>query len=274
MLIEEKLCKWLAAGLALYKAHPLMIESIFFDQSQTGSPVFAGPGIVVDLEKLWLPDEYLGGRFRWAGQEFPILSNTAQQLTVDGHPELLEPQEPFCYQIIPPSVAGLAQLLETEKFTFSSAFHQVPTTMPAITVRLEKDEQSDTYLGENVEHYAEDGIEFDMRSQGITGSYLLSFWAINREAVLWLYAWAMHYALNSMPAFNSWGLYDVALSGSDLDPTLQYLAERVYTRHLLFSCTRIERAVSTREVEWVSAFCVKVCAQYAQFHTQIVPAME
>jgi hypothetical protein len=273
VLVEEKLCKWLTAGLALYKAHPLMIESIFYEGSQCGHPSALSDGMLVDLEKIWIPDEYAGGTLRWGASTFPILSNTTDTLTLTGDPSLVEPLDPFFYQIVPPAVAILTHFLTTETFTVLSSFAQVPTQMPCFTMRLERDAQSDTYLGENLERYAVDGVEFDLRSQGITGSYLLSIWTVNREATLYLYAWLMHYCLNSLPAFATWGLFDVALSGSDLDPALQYLAERAYTRHLLLTATRIERAVTTREVEWVSSFCIRVLAHYAQLRT-CVPAME
>jgi hypothetical protein len=269
VLIEPKLAAWLTAGLALYRANPLMIESIFFDSSQTGWPTFGAPGMVTDLEKLWIPNEYAGGVFRWAGEDFPLVSHTGQVLAVTGDPSLLENTEQLPYQIVPPAVQGLTELLNTEKFAVLTTFAQVPTQMPAITIRLEKDEQSDTYLGEALEHYGVDGVEFDVRTQGMTGAYLLSIWSTNREATLWLYAWLLHYCLNSVPQMNTWGLYDIAFAGSDLDPTLQYLAERVYTRHLLLTATRTERAVSTREVEWVSGLCVKVCAHYATLQTTV-----
>ena len=272
MLVEEKLCKWLAAGLALYKAHPLMIESIFFDASQTGSPTALDNGILVDTEKVWIPDEYAEGMLRWGPATFPILSNTTDTLTLTGNPSLV-PVELPCYQIVPPSAVGLTQFLTKEKFAFPSAFAQVPTQMPAITIRLERDAQSDSYLGEDLHSYAVDGIEFDVRSQGITGSYLLSIWTENRNATLWTYAWLMHYALNSLPAFSTWGLYDVSFSGSDLDPALQFLAERTYARHFLLTATRIERAVSTKTVEWVSDLCIQVCAAYARIALQ-VPIMD
>ena len=272
MLIEPRLQRWIEAGLALYKAQPLMIEPVFYDASQSGWPQFAGPQTVHDPEKFWLPDEYAGGRFRWAGQDFSIVGNTSQTLTVAGDPGSLDNVENLPYQIIPPAVAGLTELLQTKTFTVLTEFAQVPTQMPCFTLRLEKDEQAHTYLGESLEHYAVDGVEFDVRSQAVTGSYLVSIWTVNREATLWLYAWLVNYLQNSIPMFNTWGLYDIGLVGSDLDPTLQYLAERTYARHLLLTATRMERAVTTRNVEWVSSFCVKVLAHYARLHTT-VPAM-
>ena len=274
MLLEQKLGAWLLAGIDLYKQHPLMIEAIFFDQSQVGWPVFTGPSTFVDSEKLWIPNEYAGGVLRWGGQDFPILGNTAQAVTVQGDAEAVDNVEGLPYQIIPVAVAGLTEfLMTTDKFTVSTAFNQVPTSMPCFTLRLEKDDQSDTYIGENLEQYAVDGVEFDVRSQGITAAYLITIWTNNPDATLWLYSWLLNWGLNSLPVFTTWGLYNVAFSGSDIDPTLQYLAERTYTRHLLFTCTRIERAVTTREVEWVSSFCVKVLAHYAQLRT-LVSAME
>jgi hypothetical protein len=273
VLVEEKLCKWLTAGLARYAANPLMVESVFFDMSQIGFPSFTGPGVFADQEKSWVPNEYEGGTLRWAGEAFAILGNTADELVIAGDASALENVDALPYQIVPPAVHGLLEFLKTEKFSVLSSFAQVPTQMPAITIRLERDAQADTYLGENLEHYGVDGTEFDIRSQALTGSYLLSIWSQNREATLWMYALLMTMALESMATFATWGLYDITLSGSDLDPALQYLAERTYTRHLLFTATRVERAISTRDVEWVSDFCVKVFAQYARLATTI-PAME
>jgi hypothetical protein len=238
-------------------------------------PTFLGAGVLEDDEKYWLPDEYAGGTVRWAGATFPITSNTTTQLTVIGDPSLLTPtiDMPW-YQVIPPAVAGLTEFLQVNDVEVLTAFAQVPTKMPAITIRLERDSQGDTYLGESLKHYATDGVEFDVRQQTMTGAYLLSLWTVNREATLWAYAWLQNWALNSMGLFSSWGLYDVTFAGSDLDPALQYLAERTYTRHMLFTATRMERAVMTRNVEWVSRLCIKVCAEYARLTDNIIPVMD
>lgn len=277
MVVEDKLCKWLTAGLALYKANPRMIESVFFDASQCGWPRFTAPNLVVDEAKRWLPDEYAGGVFRWGGESFPIVGNAIQALTLGGDAESVEP-DGLEYQIVPPAAAGLTQFLDTEKFSILSSFAQVPTQMPAVTIRLEKDEQGDTYIGDSIQRTAVEGVEFAIRSQALTGSYLLSIWTQNREATLWTYSWLQHYALNSLGAFNSWGLYDVGFSGSDLDPALQYLAERTYTRHLLLTASRIERAVTLQtsgsghgEVEWVHDICLKVLTHYQTFDVRVAP---
>ena len=275
MILEAKIAAWITAGLALYKAHPLMIESIFYDSSQTGVPTFLDDGVLVDAQKRWLPDEYAGGTVRWGGATFPIVGNTTDTVTLAGDPSLLAPLEPFCYQIVPPDVAAFTDLLLTKKCAVSTVFNQVPTQTPAFTIRLERDTQGDTYIGESLKQYVIDGVEFDVRSQALTGNYLISIWDENRLATLWLYAWLHHWGLNSLPAFSTWGLYDVAFSGSDLDPATQFLAERVYARHMLFTASRMERAVSTREpIAWVSGLCIKVCAQYALLNETIYPVME
>lgn len=273
MIVEMKLQKFIEAQIAAYRANPLMAEQIFFDQSQTGWPSLTGPGVFGDKEKAWLLDEFAGGILRWAGAIFPILANTAQQLTVTGDTADVDNIDGLPYQLVPPSVAGLTELLQNEKFVVLTSFAQVPTVMPAITIRLEKEEQAETYLGETLEHYAIDGVEFDLRSQAIQGNYLLSIWSVNREATLWIYAWLANALLNNMGVFNTWGLYDISMSGSDLDPQLQYLAERVYARHLLLTATRMERAVTTRNVEWVSSFCVKVLAHYARLQGTVPARM-
>jgi len=270
VLVEAKLAAWLQAGIALYREHPLMIETVFYDASQSGTPTARGDGYLSDSEKLWLPDEYAGGTLRWGGATFPILSNTPDTLTVTGDPSVIEPMHLPWYQIIPKAVAALTELLQTEEFAVLTAFAQVPTHFPAITIRLERDSQGDTYIGEALKQYVVDGVEFDVRSQAITGAYLLSIWTVNREATLYVYAWLMHYALNSLPQFTTWGLYDVSFAGSDLDPALQYLAERTYTRHFLLTASRIERAVRTREpVEWVDRLAIQLCLAYQTWDLQM-----
>jgi hypothetical protein len=278
MIVESKLCAWLSAGLALYKAHPLMVEAVFYDVSQSGFPSVLGPGILQDAEKGWLPNEYVGGVLRWGAESFPIVSNTHDTLSVVGDPSVTVPVEPYAYQIVPPAVAGLTSFLQTETFSILSTFAQVPTGMTAFTVRLERDAQAEAYVGDSLEHYVSGDIAFDVRTQMLTGNYLISIWTQNREATLWLYSWLMCYALNSLPLFATWGLSDVAFSGSDLDPATQFLAERTYARHLLLTASRLERAVTivtpgnvltpgmgVPALEYVSEVCIRAAAAYAEF---------
>lgn len=266
MIVEEKLARWLQAGLALYTAHPLMVEWIFYDASQVGTPSYWLPGRFGDTEQAWLPDEYAGGVLRWGGTTFPILGNTATELTLSGDPTQVDPDADPCYAIVPPAVASLTHLLQKTTIAVSTAFAQVPTVLPAITIRLERDAQADTYLGESVQRKVEDGTEWALYTQAMTGSYLLSLWSINRETTLWLYAWLANYALMSIPMFSAWGLYDVSFAGSDLDPALQYLPERTYTRHFVVTATRMERAIQAQswpEPAWIERVCAQVMAAYA-----------
>jgi hypothetical protein len=273
VVIEDKLARWIVAGLDLYKNSPLLTESVFYDASQVGQPTGVGDGFLIDQEKLWLPNEYAGGFLRWGSATYPIIANTDNTLSLEGDPSGQPPPMINCYQILPSSVAGLTELLNTEKFTVSTAFAQIPTQMPCFTLRLEKDMQEDTYIGESLKTYTRNGTAFDITTTHVSGSYVISIWTQNRDATLWLYAWLMTYSLRSMKQFASWELYDVSLSGSDLDPALQYLAERTYTRHLLLSATRPVRAVTTREVETLTGLEWEICVNYQTFDLT-VPAME
>jgi len=265
VIIESRLQKWIQAGLTLYAAQPVMIEQIFYDAAQAGWPSVLGPGQFGDREKRWIPGEYAGGTLRWAGASFPILDNTATLLTVDGDPALLQPQTDDGYQIVPPDVAGLTELLRTNSVQVLTAFAQVPTQLPAMTIRLERDSQGDTYVGEDLTTTVDEGgTEVRIVEQEMVGAYLLSIWTVNRESTLWLYAWLQNYILNSLTAFSTWGLHDVRVSGSDLDPALQYLAERAYTRHLLLTAARIERAVTLASVEWVHDYRLCLFTAYAR----------
>lgn len=270
MLVELRLLQWLDAGIVLYRENPLLVEHVFHDASQLGFPASRGPASLVDLTKRWLPNEYAGGQVRYGGTLFPIVSNTATALTVEGNPALVEDTENLGYQVIPPAAAQLTQLLQSQTLTVVTSFPQIPTQMPAISIRLERDAPAETYIGESLESYVlVPGVEVDANRATMSGSYLFSLWAVNRLEVLWLYAWLHNYVLRSMQMFSSWGLSDVTLSGSDLDPALQFLPERTYTRHLLLTATRDERAISVQDVEWIDRLWVQVCAQYAPFHLMI-----
>jgi hypothetical protein len=242
---------------------------VFYDAGQVGRPTALIPAAILDEAKLWIPDEYAGGLVHYGGVTFPILSNTASQLTVDGNPTQVEDPDEIGYTIIPPVAAKLQELLEKATFTVTTAFPQLPTQTPTFSIRLERDAQAGTYVGESLERWVIDGVEFDANRATMQGNYLISIWSDNRLTCLWLYAWLMHYALMSMQAFATWGLSDVSLGGSDLDPATPYLPEHVYVRHLMLTATRDERAITTRDVEYVTGLRLKIFAHYAQIYAQI-----
>ena len=266
MVPELKLQAWVEAGLAAYKASPFLIEQIFYDVSQVGQPTLTGPGVLADTSKRWLPQEYVGATLRYGEVLFPVTGNTETELTLEGDPSLVTTSLERGYQIVPAAVAGLSELLQTQTFTVTTSFSQVPTQFPAFTIRLEKDVQAEAYLGESLESYTTlQGLTVDANITQVTGSYLLSIWTINRLECLWLYAFLQNLAVRSMQMFASWGFYDVSLQGSDLDPSMQYLAERAYTRHLLLTATRQEQAISTREVEKITALYWDILVRYQRF---------
>jgi hypothetical protein len=267
--VELRLEQWLKAGLALYRDTPFLTSSVFYDASQLGHPTALLPGAILDEEKLWIPDEYAGSTVRYGGVTFPILANTASQLTVDGNPTQVEDPDDLGYAILPLAAAKLQELLETSTFTVTTAYPQLPTQTPTFSIRLERDAQGPTYVGESIERWAVDGVEFDANRATMQGNYLVSIWSDNRLTCLWLYAWLVHYCLLSMQQFATWGLSDVSLGGSDLDPAIPYLPEHVYARHLMFTATRDERAVSGRDVEYITGLRLKIFAHYARLEAHL-----
>jgi hypothetical protein len=247
---------------------------VFHDASHVGVYSDAGPGFLEDTTQRWLVDEFAPlpsstgpphtGFVRYSDVVFPIVSNTANRLVLTGDPSLLDDPDGLGYFIVPPVVQALTQLLSQATFSTQTAFAQVPTSMPCFSIRLERDTQAEVYLGESVEQYVLNGVEADVNRTTMTGGYLISIWAVNRVETLWLYAWLSNYFLQSMQTFATWGLSDVSLAGSDLDPALQYLPERTYVRHLLFTATRDERAINAQDVEYVTSYGLQVIAHYAR----------
>jgi hypothetical protein len=269
MLVEAKLEHHIKAGLALYRAHPVLTHSVFYDASQVGHPTGLIPGAVQDTEKLWIPDEYVGGTLLYGAATFPILGNTADQLTVDGDPSLVEDPDGLGYTILPAAAHKLQDLLEAHTCTVTTAYPQVPIQSPIFSIRLERDTQGPTYIGESVERWGVEGTEFDATRMTMQGHYLISIWSDNRLTCLWLYAWLLHYCLLSQAAFATWGLSDVSFGGSDLDPATPLLPEHVYVRHFLFTATRDERAVSAREVEYITGLRLTIFAHYARIESHL-----
>jgi hypothetical protein len=282
VLLENKLENWIKAGLALYKTQPLLTELVFTDESHQGFPAALGPGFLSDITQRWLPNEFApvpraeGGFFtgflRWADTVFPILSNVTSILTLTGNPSLGEDVDGIGYQIVPPSALALNELLATREFVVASAFPQIPVKSPTFVMRLQSDQHGQAYIDEMVDNYvpALTGIEHSINRQDIVTTYAISIVTANRLETLWLYAWLMNYAIHSIQQFASWGLYDVAFSGSDLGQDEQYLPEHVAVRHFLLTCTRPERALTLATLELVTDLDVDVDAQYARFRETLV----
>jgi hypothetical protein len=273
---------WIKAGLAMYKTQPLLTELVFADESQHGFPTALGPGFLSDTMQRWLLDEFApiprptGGLYtgflRWADTVFPLLGNTVSTLTLTGDPSLVVDTDGIGYQIVPPAALALHDVLATRDFVVTTAFPQVPTEFPAFVIRLQSDHQGQTYIDEMVDNYvpALTGIEHSINRHDMAGTYLISVWADNRLETLWLYAWLSNYALHSIQQFNTWGLYDIAFSGADLDPSGMYLPDRGYVRHFLLTCVRPERALTLATIERVTDLDVDVDAQYARFRETLV----
>lgn len=269
VLVELKLEQWIKAGLNDYRQSPLLIEQVFYDDSLVGFPTGLAPQILEDETKRWIPNEFAGGTVRYGETIFPVLGNSRQQLDITGDPSQVSDVNGVGFQIIPPAVAKLTELLQTQTITVLTSFPQIPTQLPAVTIRLNQDSQADTYLGESLDSYILYGAEVDANRAQLTGQYLISLWSDNRLATLWMYAWLANYTLRSIQDFASWGLYDVAIGGSDLDPALQFLPERTYVRHLSLTATRAERAISTQDVEYVTGLYLEVIAHYARIEATI-----
>jgi hypothetical protein len=272
MILELVLEAWIKAGLALYKANPVLVEQVFFDSSQVGMPTELADGRLTDTEKLWIPDFFAGGQVRYGGVLFPLTGNTSHDLSLLGDPSLADDPDQLGYQILPPAVPALMTLLTTQPFTVLTSWTQVPTQLPAFTIRLERDTEAQPYIGEIVNRYVlvqgTQATEVDINRSHMTARYLISIWTVNRLESLWLYAWLLNYSVASMQQFATMGLSDVSLEGSDLDPSLQFLPERVYVRHFLLTATRPERAANLLTLEPITDLQVHGELRYATIVTK------
>jgi hypothetical protein len=271
-MLELLIQKWVQYGLDLYRATPRATELVFFDASQHGMPTGVANELLMDDTQYWLPDYFTGGILRYGGATFPITGNMRTQVFVAGDPSLVVAVEDLGYQIVPPAALGLQQLLETQVVKVLTSFAQVPPDLPSITIRLESDTQRQAYFGEEVEKWTIDGTEYRFNQTDMAGSYTLGIWTVNRESCLWLYHWLLNWATASArQPLAFWGQYDVIFGGSDLDPSMAFVPENVYTRHFLLTLTRPVRAVTVTQLEEIVDWSVLVDAQYQQFHATLLP---
>jgi hypothetical protein len=262
MIVELKLQRWIWLGLHRHAADPTLVRTVFYDDSQDGLPSDLGDGFLEDTAQRWLPSEYapipLGGdavargAVLYGGLAYPIVDNTEDRLLVEGDLTLAVDTDDLGYAIIPPEVPALSAYLRAHidgpgKFLVETAFARIPSRMPAFTIRLERDAQTDAYFGDRAEHrLLLDGTEEFVTRRDIQGQHLVSIWTQNRDACLWLYTWLVHWFLGEQDRLARWGLIETSLTGSDIDPLIQFLPSDVFVRHALLVATRQERALVTK----------------------------
>lgn len=240
-----------------------------------GLPTDQGDGFLEDGTKLWLPGEFDGGVLEYGGIEYPILTTEPDRLLVTGDLTDATDVDGLGYAIAPPDVARFGTYLQkhvsANTFTVESSFAIVPTRLPALTIRLERDAQTDAYVGDLSFHpLLQDGTEQFYTRRDIEANYLISIWTGNRDECLWLYAWLLNWFLISQDLLSRWGFYNLAMTGSDIDPLLQFLPTQTFARHFLFSGVRQERALNLKTPELITGLDIDLTLLYQRW-AQMVP---
>jgi hypothetical protein len=268
VLLDLLLIDWLKAGIADYLAYPVLLEQVFRDDAQLGTAPILEDGLVTDDTKVWVPGHFTGGLYRWGETDFPILGNTQTQLTVAGDPSLLTDPEGRGYQIIPPVVAELAKTL-AKPLELATAYTRMPTQLPAITLRLERDMQGDTYWNEDQRWDILAGVEQVRNRMDMVGTYLFSLWSTNPLECVYLYAWLLNMIVRAQGQFTSWGLSHVSVAGSDVDALREFLPEQTYVRHLAFTAQRPERATNLILPEAITGLQIYPILEYQQIRASL-----
>ena len=267
MLIETKIEAWIRASLLDYTASPVLRSRIFTDVSHQGFPEFLAPGILTDTSKRWLTQEHAGSQLWYADSLLPIVANTRDTLSLIGDPSVLDDTEQNGYQIIPAVTEKLATLLQTHTIGVQTSYAQVPTDLPAYTVHCEQDTQEDPFVGESLRTTVIGGAEADINTTEIGGTYIIMAWGRSYIECSWLYALLQNMYVRSQQTFASWGLSEVSAVGSHrLPPPLEFIPELPHVRTLALTGKRLEEAISTQDVEYVTGLCVQVFAHYARLY--------
>lgn len=270
MLLEMKLEQWLKTSLADYTASPVLRSRIFTDASHQGFPDFLAPGLLTDGAKRWMPHEHIGAQLFYGDALFPILANTRTELTLAGDPSVRTDPENNGYQIIPAVTEQLAQLLTTQEIRVQTSYAQVPTHLPTFTVHTEQDTQETAFLGESLRATILNGIEADITTTEIGGTYVILAWGRSYVECAWLYALLLNMYVRSQLEFASWGLSEVKAVGSHrLPPPLEFIPELPHVRSFALTATRFEEAISTKDVQYITSLYIQVLAHYARLEETI-----
>jgi hypothetical protein len=269
MIVERRLQTWCRTVLARYAAEPQYVEQVFHTDDQGGLPSALTTTTLEDNTQFWLPDEWQGGELRLGGVRFAILSNTPTSLTLDADPSAVADLDTE-YQIVSADVGRLTTYLQSRHVMVDVSYLRLPTVVPAITIRLESDNQAAAYIGESVDYtfnpaLAEESSWFETDMEA---SYLLTIATDNPQETIWLYHLLVNAYLQSMQQFTLWGLHNLRLSGSDLHPDMQFIPEQVYSRYVSLRCTRVMRAVLLDTVDRVTRTDTVPTPHYAELDSK------
>ena len=270
MIAELVIEHWLRYGLGVYKANPLLTELVFMDSSHHGFPGDMGEGFLQDDTKRWLPNEFTGAQLRYGSLLYAITGNTGNRLLLQGDPSLAHDLDSLGYSIIPvPALDLIAYFAQHDLPIVGAKYGQVPTIVPCFTISLDNDNEAQFFIGGVDDEYVvtATGAEHVFNRADVTGTYHIGIWTNNRLACLWLYSWLVNWYTASWDQFGSWGLHDVAMSGTDLHPATPFLPEQVFVRQFTLTAARWERAVTIYAPEYVSDLSVAVHMAYAQLRT-------
>lgn len=252
---ERILQMWLQSILTLYASRPLMVEQIFQQEDQSGmSGANTTASYLEDLQQRWIPNSWVGGKLRYHGVDFPIISNTAHRITVTGNLLTLGPP-PAPYVIVPYDVVNLEAYLALRTVPIEVSYSRLPTHTPILHLRLESDRQVQAYVGESAE-YRVDPILAEEQTWVQTemeATYLLTIVTQNPQETVWLYHLIINAYQGSQLYFTQSGLHGITMTGADVHPDITYLPESVYSRYVHISFTRIMQAVIFDPVEQITA---------------------
>jgi hypothetical protein len=253
MFVERKLQAWIRAGLATFAADPFFIEEALEEDAAEGFPTDADTGSLTDDTQQWIPNEWVGGRVHYDGDVFEILGNTETSLQLVTNPPIMfDPTQP--YKIIVSDVPDLQAFLANplKPIDVLVSYSRLPERFPAITLRLQSDQQAHAFIGESVVSTFDAPTETDYLTTEMTASYLLTIWTQNPQETLWLYLLLLNLYVSSQQQFPVWGLHDVTMVGSDVHPDLEFVPEQVYTRYLQITVTRFEEGARQRTAQLIT----------------------
>jgi hypothetical protein len=274
MMPERILQLWIRNALALYAANPIMVEQVFQEEDQVGTPSLVTTDTLEDGEKTWVPNTWQGATLRYQGAAYPIASNTRRSLTVTGALTPTElPEDP--YQIVPADVLRLQTYLQMRAVTVDVSYNRIPTTAPLIHLRLESDRQASPSIGESV-LYTVDPATREERTwlqTEMAATYLVTIATQNPQETVWLYQLLVNAYLGAQPYFARAGLHDITLNGSDVHPDLAYLPEQVYARYLEISFTRLMQAVLLDTIDQITDVETIPDPRYQDLDSKMDPPM-
>jgi hypothetical protein len=170
---------------------------------------------------------------------YTVLKNGLDQIAAD--PTLLEDLFKDNYQLSNTEMDSIKTFFENNPITLKHGYAHVEDKFPLMTIVLGSEGENEKYIGYDagqVEDPDDPDFGADCKSSMWKHTYHILNYAEHPDVTTYMYEIAKQALVFGLPAFAALDLFDIDISGADMDPNQGYLPANMFGRQLTFVCSR------------------------------------